>query len=224
MPAHFVVSLKNLEKGSRTIDDPIGVDWLAHTLADTEATPAGQPGRLLVQLSKNGRDVLVRGPVEVCVVMACARTLAPITLDLKPEMLLLLRKSEEAPEVQPRRRRGRNDQARQGGPKASAGKGGKGGNSGKGGKGGWAADPELHDEDAAVDTFSGERIELDSFIREFALLELPMFPVRQDLPSIKLEARASPPSPSSGQKPVDPRLLPLEKLKARMAGEDPDKE
>ena len=68
--------------------------------------------------------------------------------------------------------------------------------------------------DAAQDTFDGEQIVLDPFLREFILLELPMFPVRQDLPSLPVEARASAPE---SETPLDPRLAPLAELKDRLA-------
>ena len=80
--------------------------------------------------------------------------------------------------------------------------------------------------DAAQDTFDGEQIVLDPFLREFILLELPMFPVRQDLPSLPVEARASAPdfrpldprAPSQeSETPLDPRLAPLAELKDRLA-------
>jgi uncharacterized metal-binding protein YceD (DUF177 family) len=95
----------------------------------------------------------------------------------------------------------------------------------KGKKGGdWSEDPELAEEDAAVDTYSGEQIVLDDFIREFILLELPMFPEREDLRSESFEGSSAPPdgtqvtdaSPDEGERPLDPRLSPLADLKARL--------
>lgn len=223
MQRHFVVPLKDLDNGAKTLDDAIGVDWLRSALAGSEASPAGAPGRLVVQLSKNGQEVLVRGHAEVSVIMPCARTLAPLTLDLRPEVFLLLsRRAGESPPARSRRK-GRDGKSRHGKSHARAGKGSAKGEA-KEAEDGWASDSELSNQEAARDTFSGEEIELDSFVREFILLELPMFPVREDLPSIKLEARASaPPVPEEGRA-IDPRLLPLQALRARMDRDKSDKE
>lgn len=225
MLRHFVVPLKDLDNGAKTLDDTISVEWLKAALADSEASPAAKPGRLNVQLSKNGQEVLVQGHAEVPVTMACARTLAPLTLDLKPEIFLLLSRRTAEPVAPRTRRKGREGKDRSGKHGKSRLREVKGGK-GRGGdaQGGWATDPELSEREAAQDSFSGEEIVLDSFLREFILLELPMFPVREDLPSIKLEATASPPSNPAEKKAVDPRLLPLEELRARMDRDPSDKE
>ena len=62
------------------------------------------------------------------------------------------------------------------------------------------------------------RFYYDDFIREFLILELPMFPRRSDLPTD--DAPANPPLPADsqpgGDKPLDPRLSPLAELKSRL--------
>lgn len=233
----FVVPLRDLDDGPKTLSGEISFEWLNEALKGTEATPGEAPGKLQIQLSKNGREVLVRGSVRVPVVVPCARTLAPIPLELSPEILLLLRRAEPLDkrrdtrgEEGPRQRGARSQKARTHGrghsgthasPRRPPGKGSPG-------KGGWAEDPQLEPLDAAQDTFQGEQIVLDSFLREFILLELPMFPVRQDLPSLPVDARASAPDSSAesaterrGPAPntarqLDPRLAPLAELKDRM--------
>ncbi|MGC4089731.1 MAG: hypothetical protein QM756_17955 [Polyangiaceae bacterium] len=74
---------------------------------------------------------------------------------------------------------------------------------------------ELSDSDAARDTFDGERIVLDDFVREFLVLELPMYPRRSDLPSDRSPAIA-PPSTETPEASVDPRLLPLASIASRL--------
>ena len=251
----FVVPVKDLDDGPKTLSSEISLDWLRNALADSEATPADQSGSLEVQLSKNGREVLVRGVVRVSVIVPCARTLAPIPLDLSPEIVLLLRPAEPTHERQrgagnreaaathdakPRRakrERGEGtrpgaeaaqpstDKARHGRPAGNHGTRAQPRGAGNP-RGGWDDDPELGPMDAAQDTFDGEQIVLDPFLREFILLELPMFPVRQDLPSLPVEARASAPdfrpldpgAPSQeSETPLDPRLAPLAELKDRLA-------
>jgi len=250
----FVVPVRDLDDGPKTLSSEISLDWLRAALKDSEATPAEQAGSLDVQVSKNGREVLVRGRARVPVIVPCARTLAPIPLELTPEILLLLRKaeaplklasaasprgSERQPhgagshDSKPRGGRGKRERGDGAPPGAAAQPGASkrsGGHKGDHGtraqaRGGWPDDPELEPIDAAQDTYEGEQIVLDSFLREFILLELPMFPVRQDLPSLPVEVRASGPdvrqNPDSAtttesETPLDPRLAPLAELKDRL--------
>ena len=100
-------------------------------------------------------------------------------------------------------------------------------NAGKSG-GNWENDPVLSDDDAAQDTYSGDQIVLDHFIREFILLELPMIPLREDLRGAAFEA--NPPLPDTGgawsktdaspsgsaERPLDPRFSALAELKAQL--------
>jgi len=72
---------------------------------------------------------------------------------------------------------------------------------------------------AAEDVFEGETIELDAFVREHILLELPMFPVRSDLPSERSAATDTPaegPGSADEPRPVDPRLAPLAAIASQM--------
>jgi uncharacterized metal-binding protein YceD (DUF177 family) len=67
----------------------------------------------------------------------------------------------------------------------------------------------------------GEQIVLDPFLREFIVLELPMFPVGEGLPQAEIEARPSRPEPGGGDvEPLDPRLAPLAELKRRLKAEE----
>ena len=219
--ACFVVQLRDLDDGPRTLESEIPLEWLSAALAGTEANATDRPGRLRLVVSKNGQEVLVRGKVEVEVVVPCARTLAPINLVLSPDVLLLLRRADgpgtrlhgTAKRHRPTGRGEREREAERGRHSA---------------RGGWPETPELSQIDAAQDSFEGEQIVLDSFLREFILLELPMFPVRQDLPSLPVEARAS--ALASGSKAdssgtdapprLDPRLAPLAELKDRLQKKD----
>jgi uncharacterized metal-binding protein YceD (DUF177 family) len=142
----------------------------------------------------------------VTISVPCARTLDPAIYHLKPEVFLMLAPAGSAEAGPPRR--SREDRG-----------GGKGKKSGK--KGGWDKDPELTEEEAASDTYSGDQIVLDRFLREFILLEVPMLPLREDLRGVPFEA--NPPLPDAGaspqkdgEQPLDPRLSPLRDLKARL--------
>ena len=277
----FVVRIADLDVGPWHLRQPIGTEWLARALADTDGEPwastgSETAGELDLTVSKNGRQILVRGHVRARITLPCARTLDPAHYELEPEVFLLLEPSAEEP-TQGRGRsegpaRGRTQRdatqrdkfspdARNASRDRQAGKGPAGRERGKSGKaaegisapskkgkrrgGDWSEDPELTDEAAALDTYAGDYLHLDGFIREFIVLEFPMFPLREDLRSDTARASSALPSepgaspgvsdagpsdagPSGargngagatqldGEKPVDPRLSPLAELKARL--------
>ncbi len=257
----FVVRVTDIEAGPLRLRLPITPAWLEQALSDTEARPwlakdgGEDEGRLAVDLSMSGRNVLVRGHVSVAVTMPCARTLDPANYRFEPEVFLMLAPAGHAAVGQvgsgrgvagahgpghglpgrgglpgeggrtESKRKARRAAAAEAAAAAAPAKGATAKGSGKGKKGGdWSEDPELAEEDAAVDTYSGEQIVLDDFIREFILLELPMFPEREDLRSESFEGSSAPPdgtpvtdaSPDEGERPLDPRLSPLADLKARL--------
>ena len=73
---------------------------------------------------------------------------------------------------------------------------------------------ELSAEDLERDTFDGETVVLDPFIREAILLELPNFPLCSDAcPGI----RPGPAESAPEAERIDPRLAPLGALRARLA-------
>lgn len=249
----FVVRIADVEAGPLRLRLPITPAWLEQALSETEARPwlakdgGEDEGRLAVDLSMSGRNVLVRGHVSVAVTMPCARTLDPANYRFEPEVFLMLAPAGHAPVGQvgsgragagaghhgaghagghggrtEGKRKGRQNAAAEAAAAPAKGAPTKGAKGKKGGD--WSEDPELAEEDAAVDTYSGEQIVLDDFIREFILLELPMFPEREDLRSESFEGSSAPPdgtqvtdaSPSEGERPLDPRLSPLAELKARL--------
>jgi uncharacterized metal-binding protein YceD (DUF177 family) len=202
-----VITVADLERGPKRVDFLIPPEWLKLALADSEASPTEQPGTFEVEVTKNGQEVLVRGRAKVDVVLPCARTLDPAAYPITSDMLLLLARASEATPVQIRSRKNRaadREPRRQMG-KATGGK-----------QGGWEADPVLSEQQAARDTYSGDEIVLDSFLREHIILELPMVPLREDLRSEPFEAIGAPPSGPDSEKPLDPRLQPLAELKARL--------
>ena len=78
----------------------------------------------------------------------------------------------------------------------------------------------LSDELAAQDSYDGEQVVLDPFVREFILLDLPMNVMRTDLPPAP-DAAIAPPSESSdsshaAEQPLDPRLAPLAAIASRL--------
>jgi uncharacterized metal-binding protein YceD (DUF177 family) len=164
-----------------------------------------------VEVSKSGRDVMVRGRLEAALSMPCVVTLDPLDIDLNPEVFLMLAPagSDSAPKAPKKTRRegsnGSPSEARVAAPRKRAA------------KDELEEGEELDATTAARDTFEGSLIELDPFFREFLVLELPMFPRRSDLPSSEGPAIGPPSTASEGQEPViDPRLQPLAALRSRL--------
>ncbi len=163
-------------------------------------------GQLAVHVTRTGRDYVVLGRLSAEVVFRCARTMEPTTYDLSADLTLLLRRGanpEQASKAPSRSERHRTRAQKKAEP-----------------------DDELSDEDVAADTFTGDQIVLDEFVREQLLLEFPMFPLRSDLRSAGSAAIGpAPENPEaiaaeiSGSNPtvsddaeratLDPRLAPL---------------
>lgn len=218
----FSIGLHELDNGPKELNVPLPIAWMREVLQDTDVEPHGDAdGELDVVITKTGLDVLVQGRLRAQITTPCARTLDPAIYDIQPELFLMLEPANqataEAAAAGGRRRR----------PREKSDK-----NSGKS-KTGWETDPELTDSEAAADTYSGEKIELDSFLREFILLEVPMVPLREDLRGTHMEANPPLPtgrdsaaasseagSPGTSEKPLDPRLSPLAELKARLENKE----
>ena len=81
----FVLSLPEVEKeGTKRLTFPVTYGWLREALADTDVTAgagadAAEAGRLEVQASKPGSDLLVQARVLATLEAACARCLGPVT-------------------------------------------------------------------------------------------------------------------------------------------------
>ncbi len=235
----FVVAVADLENGPKVVDFCISEAWLRAALEGTQAETRGA-GRLHAELSKNGREVLVRGRAEVSVTLPCVVTMDPLPFELRPDILLLLSPAAGAPaaaraKVGQSARRGAaanttvGQSARRGAAGSETAAQSSPGAKRKKKKKAWNDEPELTQGEAGRDTFSGDQVVLDDFVREFILLELPMYPRRSDLPSPG--DAASPPAaePASsaavGQSAhaaaaadkIDPRLRPLAEIAQRLA-------
>jgi uncharacterized protein len=181
----------------------IPAEWIDWALADSEARSDGTAGALELYVKKNGREVLVKGQAAASVTMPCARTLEPVGVKLEAEILLLLTpratpapaapKAGRKPRVRTERWRSTQEEAAAADPSAE----------------------QLSAEQAARDEYEGETVELDSFIREHLLLELPLFPVRSDLP-FEPNAGTDTPPDDSGDHALDPRLAPLAALASQL--------
>jgi uncharacterized metal-binding protein YceD (DUF177 family) len=185
----FLVPLADLERGPKTLRVPLTETWLRGAFADTEATPLGD-GTLDVSLTKTGEEVMVRGRAGARVTVPCVVTLDPLNFELTAEVFLLLYPERRGEKTGRKKRKDK--------PKSEE-------------------DRELSSEDAARDTYQGEEVVLDDFLREFLLLELPAYPRRSDLPSAEERISSRPLAGSEpSEKPLDPRLEPLLALAGRL--------
>jgi uncharacterized protein len=194
-PPLFSFSVRELERAEQHRTFELTPAWLDWALGESEARSSGEVGSFEVHLKKNGREVLVKGTASARVTMPCSRTLEPVAVKLETEILLLLTPRAPAPARpggprRPRRERKEEDAAES------------------------AAEELLSAELAARDEYEGDNIELDGFVREHLLLELPLFPLRSDLPFDP--PPATDPRPEAPGAAVDPRLAPLAALASQL--------
>jgi uncharacterized metal-binding protein YceD (DUF177 family) len=177
---------------------------LQWAIEGTEATPGEEAGQLDVSVSRTGRDYVVLGRWKASLVFRCARTLDPAPYTLSADLTLLLRKGatpDQAGKAPSRSERHRTRAQKKAEP-----------------------DVELSDEDVAADSFTGDQIVLDEFVREQLLLEFPMFPLRSDLRSAASAAIGpAPENPEAdatevlGSTPTESDVVERENLDPRLA-------
>jgi uncharacterized protein len=79
---------------------------------------------------------------------------------------------------------------------------------------------ELEEDDLDRAYYEGHEVVLDDLVREHLLLEAPMQPLcSADCKGIEIPERLRPPADDFGDGKTDPRLRPLEKLRARLSGD-----
>ena len=180
----FIVPVHDLDLSGRSVRFPITPVWLRGALEGCEPQPAGSTGQMDVHLTKTGNEVLVQGQIDAALVIPCARCLEPVEFRPHIELSLLLHPAAAA--LVPLRRVGQ-----------------------------MAGDDETEfgDEDADNDTYAGDEVVLDRFVREAILLESPIFPLCSE--ACEGIRPASDSAPGSEGAVTDPRLLPLLELAKR---------
>lgn len=80
---------------------------------------------------------------------------------------------------------------------------------------------ELEEQDLDRARFVGHEVVLDELVREHLLLECPMQPLcAPDCPGIEVPTHLRPrPEDFGGAGEIDPRLLPLKQLRAKLSGD-----
>jgi uncharacterized protein len=191
------VSAHDIDTAGLGLDAELPMGWLDAELSDASAAAAA-PGHLHVRLSRSGDGIVVRGRVRAAFTVPCARCTQPASVEVDTELSLLLQPVPKTPPAAP----------------------GKGKSNGK-------ADEEYEftAAEADCDTYDGETVELDPFVREALLLEVPNFPLcSEGCPGIRPAAQ---PAPEEAGPRIDPRLAPLADMKralrARLeAASDPE--
>ncbi|MGK3983429.1 DUF177 domain-containing protein [Sorangium sp. So ce136] len=210
----FAVSANDIDISGLSLDVSVPTDWLNAELADADVTGRA-PGHLSARLSRTGNEIVVRGRVKAPVATPCARCLSPTPLDIDAELSLLLRPAPKAETHGPGHRHRRDDGGRNGAAKAEPKV--------------KEAEYEFSAEEADVDTYDGETVVLDPFIREAILLEMPNFPLCSEAcpgigPAASREDREGGSSTLAGGAAeedeaatgLDPRLAPLSALREKL--------
>ncbi|MCU0694797.1 MAG: DUF177 domain-containing protein [Polyangiaceae bacterium] len=207
----FVYSVQELQAVAvRDIDVPLSARWLAHALSDTETVDHDQThGRVNARLSMTGREVVVRGMVTARVFMKCGRCMQDAPIDVQADLSLLL--SPALPRANPPRAKAETSDVSTGGSKKAI--------RAHGSRSRVKADEDLgyafSPEEADLDTYVGDEVVLDGFMREAILLELPIFPLCSEAcPGIGAVLPESA-EPQTEPTPVDPRLAPLMRFRKK---------
>ncbi|WP_437841067.1 YceD family protein [Sorangium sp. So ce1153] len=212
--SQFAVSANDIDISGLSLDVSVPTDWLNAELVDADVTGRA-PGHLSARLSRTGNEIVVRGRVKAPVATPCARCLSPAPLDIDAELSLLLRPAPKAETHGPGHRHRRDDGGRNGAAKAEPKV--------------KEAEYEFTAEEADVDTYDGETVVLDPFIREAILLEMPNFPLCSEAcpgigPAASREDReggSSTPVGGAAEEDeaapgLDPRLAPLSALREKL--------
>lgn len=204
----IAIPANDIDISGRALDVSLPASWLQSELADADVS-APAPGHLKVRLSRSGvADIVVRGRVQATVSTPCARCLGPAEVPVDTELSLLL---QPAPTPRPHARPGANGQQTSAARKP-------GGDKDK------EPEYEFSSEEADVDTYDGETVVLDGFVREAILLEMPSFPlcseacpgIRPAAPDGAVEAEP-PPAPEANGVTGEERHASLADLRDRFA-------
>jgi uncharacterized protein len=254
----FSFPVADIDSAGKPFGGPLPAGWLAAQLADTDVAPAGpaqgeadsparRVGTVTGRLSRSlGADVVVRGRVEASVSLPCARCLQPVLVPVEAELSLLLQPARARPAPQTTAAPKGAAAAAKSGASAKGATKETGGSkvaepSRRGGKPRGSASHdddegrELSDDEASLDTYEGDDVVLDEFVREAILLEMPYFPLCSEacpgmappLPGDGAEAVPGAPaarglrSPGTPGKPaLDPRLAPLARIRANLPADE----
>jgi uncharacterized protein len=85
----FVIGVQDVPEHAGAWDFAVPAAWLAKILEGAEVVPAGADGRLEVEVTKAGNELLVRGSVQVLLTGTCARCLRTTPVHVDASILVL---------------------------------------------------------------------------------------------------------------------------------------
>jgi uncharacterized protein len=198
------VSAHDIDAAGIAVDAALPAPWLDGELGITDLAAQG-PGRIKGRLSRSGNAIVVRSKVVAELTMPCARCLAPATVHVDTDLSLLLKPAAQTGKRPPAAASSHGER-----------KGGADGPKENGKRGAAPAEDEYEfsSAEADEDTYDGETVVLDPFIREAILLEIPNFPLCSEAcPGIRPAAEPA----ALPAKTIDPRLAPLSALRAKLS-------
>jgi uncharacterized protein len=226
MGAHeFEIAVSDFDAAGKDYAFPVRAAWLRGVLEGTEIRSGGSDGEVTVRLSRSGTDVVVHGHLHADLVMPCARCLSDARVVIDGPLAVLM-----VPAKKIARAAGKTDAK----PPKSADKSAssvdakvdakqeKKQDKPKGTKRRTEDDDEVtfSPEEADVAPYDGDTVVLDDVVKDEILLEIPMIPLcSEDCPGISppaVEASSSAAKEVSEEDQIDPRLLPLLKLKPQL--------
>jgi uncharacterized protein len=204
----LAVSAHDIDAAGLPLEADLPLVWLEEVLRDA-ALEGAAPGRVEVRLSRTGKDIVVRGRIKADLRTPCARCLDPVPVAIDTELSLLLQPAATAHVHGPHRLQVKpkpgahangSDKLRADKPKVVQ------------------SDDDgyvFSAEEADTDTFDGETVVLDPFVREAILLEVPNFPLCSDAcPGIRPASMDAAPEEAGPR--IDPRLAPLSALRDKL--------
>jgi len=204
------ISASDIDTAGVSIDAELPLLWLDQELSDAEVR--GQvPGRVQARLSRSGTDIVVRGKINAKVSTPCARCLDPAPVDVAADLSLLLKPAPAEAAARGKAKPSTKERAAKAvAPAARRGK---------------DSEHEFAAGEADLDTYDGETVVLDAFVREAILLELPNFPLCSEacpgIPPSTGGRAAHAGLDGRGGKPIDPRLAPLKAIQAKLSQVEP---
>ena len=206
------INVGDLDAGGKHFRFLLRGPWIRGILEDHEATAAGTDGELDVRASRSGTAIVVHGTLRADLIVPCARCLTPVDIRVDEPLSLLFVPGHHPPAPKP-------------GPTKAEAHTAKVAKDAKRKK--RAAEEEEYEisaEEADTLPYDGETIVLDDVIRDELILETPIFPLcSEDCPGM-----SPPPNPHANAKTraaaddtggdpagVDPRLLPLLRIKTK---------
>lgn len=87
----FVINVREFEDGMSDHLFEIPVDWVLGTLEGCQGIAAGhEPGAAELTVTKNGRELLIRGSARAPLSVSCVRCLEDFRLDVEAEIEVLM--------------------------------------------------------------------------------------------------------------------------------------